>query len=56
MVKTIGLKFKHYVWTLEARYTTKFERDMKALAKKHVNTASLGEVVDLILENTILSA
>ena len=37
---------------LEALYTSKYERDVKALVKKHCDIAPLGEVVDLILEDT----
>lgn len=37
---------------LEALYTSKYERDVKALVKKHYDIAVLGEVVDLVLEDT----
>ena len=37
---------------LQALYTSKYERDVKALVKKHYEIAPLAEVVDLILEDT----
>ena len=37
---------------LAAQYTPKFERDVKALTKKHYDIALLGEVVNLVLEDT----
>lgn len=37
---------------LEARYTSRFERDVKALVKKHYDIALLAEVVDLVLTDT----
>ena len=37
---------------LTAQYTSKFERDVKALTKKHYDISLLGEVIDLVLEDT----
>ena len=37
---------------LKAQYTSKFERDVKALVKRHCDIAPLSEVVDLVLEDT----
>lgn len=37
---------------LKALYTSKYERDVKALVKKHYDITILGEVVDLILKDT----
>lgn len=37
---------------LRALYASRFERDVKALAKKHYDIAPLGEVIDLILEDS----
>ena len=37
---------------LNAQYTSKFERDVKSLAKKHYDISLLGEVIDLVLEDT----
>ena len=37
---------------MRALYTSRYERDVKALVKKHYDIAPLGEVVDLILEHT----
>ena len=41
---------------LTAEYSRTFSRDLKRLAKKHVNDAPLEEVIALILENTIESS
>ena len=40
---------------LVARYTSGFDRDVKALKKKHYDIALLGEVIDLVLEDTAAS-
>ena len=37
---------------LRAQYTPSFKRDVKRLAKKHVDDAPLAEVIDLIIQNT----
>lgn len=37
---------------LVAQYTSKFERDVRSLVKKHRDLSPLGEVVDLVLENS----
>ena len=37
---------------LEARFTSRYERDVKVLARKHYDIALLGEVIDLILEDS----
>lgn len=37
---------------LDALYTSRFERDVKSLVKKHYDIALLSEVVNLILEDT----
>ena len=37
---------------LSAQYTSKFERDVKWLTKKHYDISLLGEVIDLVLEDT----
>lgn len=37
---------------LTAKYGPQFVRDVKRLAKKHVDRAPLDEVIDLILEDT----
>lgn len=37
---------------LIARYTARFNKDIKRLKKKHVDTQPLREVIQLILENT----
>ena len=37
---------------LKALYTSKYERDVKALVMKRYDIAALGEVVDLVLEDT----
>lgn len=37
---------------LRPDYASAFERDIKRLQKKHVDTSPLREVIDLVLENT----
>lgn len=37
---------------LEVQYTPRFERDAKALARKHYNLSLLKEVVDLVAEDS----
>ena len=37
---------------LAAQYAPKFERDVKALKKKHYDIAQLSEVVNLVIEDT----
>lgn len=37
---------------LTAKYTSKFERDVKSLVKKRYDISLLAEVVDLVLEDT----
>ena len=37
---------------LKAQFAPSFSRDVKRLAKKHVDTRPLSEVIDLIIENT----
>ena len=37
---------------LKAQFTPTFKRDIKRLAKKHVDTTPLEEVIDLIIENS----
>ena len=41
---------------LKAQFSPSFSRDVKRLAKKHVDTRPLSEVIDLIIENTPESA
>ncbi len=40
---------------LEAKYEPSFSRDLKRLAKKHIDDKPLEEVISLILENTAAS-
>lgn len=37
---------------LGARYTSRFNRDVKALVRKHRDIAPLGEVINLVLADT----
>lgn len=37
---------------LEAQFAPSFVRDVKRLAKKHIDDAPLAEVIDLIIANT----
>ena len=37
---------------LSAQYTSRFERDVKSLVKKRYDITLLGEVIDLVLEDT----
>lgn len=37
---------------LKAQFAPSFSRDVKRLAKKHVDMCPLSEVIDLIIENT----
>ena len=37
---------------LKAQFAPSFSRDVKRLAKKHVDTRPLSEVIELIIENT----
>ncbi len=37
---------------LEAKFTSRFERDVKSLVRRHYDLGPLREVVDLVLEDT----
>lgn len=37
---------------LKAQFSPSFSRDVKKLARKHVDTKPLAEVIDLIIENS----
>ena len=37
---------------LRAQFSPSFSRDLKRLARRHVDDAPLAEVIDLIIENT----
>lgn len=40
---------------LEADYFSIFKRDIKRLQRKHIDTAPLRELIELVLENTVES-